>query len=260
MTCPKYPKVDTLFDRDKETFKVDETKIRRPEFLIPTEWIVTEKIDGMNIRVSLELECSNIDHSVEIKSQKCCDTWEVKYYGRNDNSQFPPQMLEYLQKILTLEKMKPLWRGKSNCDRCSGTGRNVSELAFPFPYACNCIDSYQITLYGEGYGAGIQKGGSYNKEKAFRIFDVFIGETWLSHENVESVTDQLGISNAPWLRDKASLAEIVDIVKEGFTSIVSGQEGDKGTLAEGIVAQTTVPLFNSRGQRLQFKLKTKDFA
>ena len=46
-----YPKIDTLFNRDPKTFKVNELEIRRPEFLIPNIWDVTEKIHGMNIRV-----------------------------------------------------------------------------------------------------------------------------------------------------------------------------------------------------------------
>src|SRR3972149_6496013 len=53
----EYPKIDTLFERG-EDFKVDVTRIRRPEFEIPQRWLVTEKGDGNNVRVSLERECS----------------------------------------------------------------------------------------------------------------------------------------------------------------------------------------------------------
>ena len=51
MGCEPYSKIDTLFDRGSD-FRVDEARVRRPEFLVPREWAVTEKIDGTNVRVS----------------------------------------------------------------------------------------------------------------------------------------------------------------------------------------------------------------
>jgi len=44
-----YPKIETLFKRD-ETFRVTD-KLRLPEFALVREWLVTEKVDGTNIRV-----------------------------------------------------------------------------------------------------------------------------------------------------------------------------------------------------------------
>ena len=223
MSCPVYNKIDTLFSR-KEDFSVDETKIRRPEFLIPETWVVTEKIDGMNIRVSLE---PSVDNSAI--------SWVVKYYGRGERSQFPPDILEHLQKTFPLEKMQALWRDD---------------------------DMYQITIYGEGYGAGIQKGGvNYNKNKSFRLFDVLIGDVWLSRFNVEDVAKQLDIKCAPNLIKtyNVGLNSIIHYVRLGIESLVAEEEGQPKTIAEGIVAQTEIPLFNSQGKRLQFKLKTHDF-
>ena len=46
----KYPKIQTLYDRD-EKFKVDPTQIRCPEFSLITRWLITEKIDGTNVRI-----------------------------------------------------------------------------------------------------------------------------------------------------------------------------------------------------------------
>ena len=45
----KYPKIETLFTRD-EKFKVTDI-IRLPEFENIKKWLVTEKIDGTNIRI-----------------------------------------------------------------------------------------------------------------------------------------------------------------------------------------------------------------
>ncbi len=260
MSCPKFPKIDTLYTRD-EKFKVTD-EVRRPEFLVPREWLVTEKIHGCNIRVSLE---------VEGRPQ-----YVVRINGRNDNSQIPPNLLRHLQDTFTLEGLKALWRGKSNCDRCDGTGREdsgqpkwLSQNAKPFPYACDCVEPYPITLYGEGYGGGIQKGGGEYTSKtkgggvSFRLFDVLVGDTWLRRADVEDVAGRLGIKTVPLLevdeRGTLTIPEIAQLVKAGFASSVASLEGTEGHMAEGVVAFTTEPLYNNRGQRLMFKLKMSDF-
>ena len=46
----EYPKIETAFKRD-EDFKIDSTKLKRPEYDLVKSWQWTEKIDGMNIRV-----------------------------------------------------------------------------------------------------------------------------------------------------------------------------------------------------------------
>src|SRR3990167_7725174 len=165
MTVPEYPKIDTLFDRDPVTHKVKETRIRRPEFEIPFTWTVTEKVDGTNVRVSLERECSVCSGPDPVSGDFfSCDTadaphtgWRVVFYGRTAAAQMPTFLLEYLQRTFTLEKMTGLWRGKPNCERCDGTGREdsgqpkwLSETASPFPYVCDCVEPYPIAPHREG--------------------------------------------------------------------------------------------------------------
>ena len=48
-------------------------------------------------------------------------------------------------------------------------------------------------------------------------------------------------------------------LKEGFASTVARQEGKADHKAEGVVACSVPQLFNRRGQRVMWKLKTKDF-
>ena len=49
----EYPKIETLFERDKQTFVVDPTKLKSPVLETINAWDVQEKIDGTNIRVML---------------------------------------------------------------------------------------------------------------------------------------------------------------------------------------------------------------
>jgi ATP-dependent RNA circularization protein (DNA/RNA ligase family) len=112
----------------------------------------------------------------------------------------------------------------------------------------------EVVLYGEGYGAGIQKGGgNYSATKKFILFDVRVGTWWLSQENVNDVAQKLGIDVVPDFGDM-TLEEATEIVRKGFPSrIGTGQ-------AEGLVGRPIEALFDKKGHRLIVKLKTKDFA
>lgn len=258
MTAPHYPKIETLYNRD-ENFKVKVGELRRPEFAIPRHWVVTEKIDGTNCRISLE-RLSDLEKPVE-EDESCLDIsrWVIKFRGRTENSQMPTFLLEYLQRTFTVEKMQSLWRCKTSCNKCDGHGLIPGKLG---GFTCENFEPYQITLYGEGYGAKIQKGGgNYRRDGdvSFRLFDVFIGRTWLDHTNVENVAQQLGIKTVPCLGYDFETTEIVLFVKSGIESVIAHDEGMPGTMAEGVVAFTNPPLFNGRGDRLIWKLKSGDF-
>jgi hypothetical protein len=281
MGCPKFPKIDTLYTRD-EKFKVTD-EIRRPEFLVPREWLVTEKIHGCNIRVSLEENV--LEPEVPGERGIVQTEWVMRINGRNDNSQIPPNLLRHLQETFTLEGLKALWRCKASCF-CLGEGviavddgPNTSECGNKASQPlvikpCPNLDPYPITLYGEGYGGSIQKGGHEYTSKtkggavSFRLFDVLVGETWLRRADVEDVAEKLGIKSVPLILGatyggfgvKWDLESIMKYVREGAYSLVAAEEGSSEHLAEGVVAFTAEPLYNNRGQRLMFKLKATDFS
>lgn len=108
-------------------------------------------------------------------------------------------------------------------------------------------------LYGEGYGARIQKGGgNYRPDPDFVLFDVKVGDWWLEREYVESVGAEYGLDVVP-LIGAGRIAEMIDMCREGFTS----QWGD--FMAEGIVARPVVELRTRSGERIITKIKHKDF-
>jgi hypothetical protein len=256
-SCPSYPKIETLFNRGPDHCVTDE--IRCPEFSQIAHWLVTEKIDGTNIRVSLD--CT---HDFEDRSG---DRWAVRFYGRTDAAQIPTFLLAHLQDTFRLDKMQRLWRGKKDCTLCAGGGwlpvydPNDKSNTPIEDIRCECVVPYPITLYGEGYGARIQKGGgNYREGVSFRLFDVLVdGRWWLDWENVCDVAVRLGIKVVPEI-GKATGDAIAMMVRNGFGSIVAMDDGGDATLgAEGIVARTDPYLFDKRGRPLRFKLKTKDF-
>ena len=185
------------------------------------KWHVTEKIDGTNIRVTLTEE------------------GKVVLGGRTDAAQIPVDLIQYLYETFPADKMRAtMWR----------------------PDADGKIQPVKAVLYGEGYGAGIQKGGGlYRKDKAFRLFDVLVDDRWwLDWINVEDVASKLEINTAPYLGE-FTLDEIVAMVKAGVPSVVSIEDSGQERMAEGVIGRTIEPLFDRRGKRVILKLKTSDF-
>jgi len=151
----------------------------------------------------------------------------VPYYtfrGKRDKAEIPPFLLEKLVNIF----------------------EPIKEILFQqFPDgAC---------LYGEGYGAKIQKGGgNYCQDHGFVLFDVKVGDWWLERYNVEEIAQKLGLRVVPII-GSGTLDMMVTKAREGFNSVW----GD--FLAEGIVARPAIELQNRNGSRIITKIKHKDF-
>lgn len=111
-----------------------------------------------------------------------------------------------------------------------------------------------VCLYGEGYGAKIQKGGgNYRPDQGFVLFDVKIGDFWLERNNVEDIAKNLGIEVVPII-GSGTLVDMVDKAAIGFKSVWGDFQ------AEGIVARPAVGLKARNGARIIAKIKHKDFA
>ena len=110
-----------------------------------------------------------------------------------------------------------------------------------------------VTLYGEGYGAKIQKGGgNYCAHQDFVLFDVKVGAWWLQREDVESIAELLGVSAVPII-GAGPLIQMINWAERGFCS----KWGDFP--AEGIVARPATELQTRGGERIITKIKCKDF-
>lgn len=88
----EYHKIETLFERDKQTFKVDPSKLKASVLGTISTWDVTEKIDGTNIRVMLSLE------------------GEVSFGGRSQSAQIPADLVQYLNRTFCSDLLRSaLW-------------------------------------------------------------------------------------------------------------------------------------------------------
>ena len=110
-----------------------------------------------------------------------------------------------------------------------------------------------VVLYGEGCGAGIQKGGgNYYQDQQFVLFDVRVGPWWLKREDVDEVAAIFGVQSVPVI-GKGTLEYGINVVKGGLKSAW----GD--FLAEGVVPRTDVGLMSRSGERIITKIKHRDF-
>jgi len=125
--------------------------------------------------------------------------------------------------------------------------------------SCLLPRNKSITLFGEGCGAGINKGGAYHKDKVFVLFDILIDDTWwMPPFTMMDMANKIGIETAPVL-DIYSVEEITEATQLGFYSKLAKIHTGQDVLAEGVVA-IAQGLYLWNGDRVMFKLKTKDFA
>ena len=201
----EYPKIVTAFERNPVTRKFIEPLVwKNPSFEAVDNWLATEKIDGMNIRIIVG------EGKVEVR-------------GRTNRATLHPDLVNHCTTLME---------------------RFAAE--FPVP----------MVFYGEGFGEGIQTGGAFGK-KQFRLFDAvrFVGEGkyyWLSQVELSEISDHFCIPMVPCLGFH-TIKEMVEMVRHGLPSKLAQIN------AEGLVAKTLYPLFDSFGSRLIIKIKTKDF-
>jgi len=104
-----YPKIETLFKRD-EKFNIT-NEIRLPEFKNIKKWLITEKIDGMNIRIIFNGEENYL-----------------LFRGRTDKAQMPTYLLEILQKMFHIDEFMEIFKdAKEVCFYGEGYGQKIQK-------------------------------------------------------------------------------------------------------------------------------------
>ena len=249
---PKYPKIQSLFKRYNST--EDRTRIgewipgeystREFQFLQSNHWMWTEKVDGTNVRVSFDS-----DHRILIG-------------GKTDAAVMPPGLMEGVYKALKAYDGVYFDR-----ERLSSFSESLST----------------IVIYGEGYGAGIQKVGSeYRADKSFIAYDIFVKTGapddiyegyWLPRPISHAILRAADIPVVPGGYDLAprtsqnicamTLPGILQFMMRRTGEGVSdrSQVGNKDKLfVEGYVGVPEVPMFDARGGRIIVKLTYPDVA
>lgn len=191
------------------------------------EWLVLDKLDGMNMRVTF----NPYGHDDEPSAP------DVRINGRTDKANIPGDLLANIQAWATTDALMaaldydPAW-----------------QLGDDDLYAWQ----HQAILYGEGIGPGIQgaAGQAYGGDKRFVLFDVKVGYKWLDWSDVKDIAGKLGIEHALELgRGGLDFAKII---------AVAGEEDTGRAFVEGGILRTDPYLFDWRGNRIMAKYKVRD--
>lgn len=160
------------------------------------------------------------------------DGHRVTFAGRTDNAQLPGRLK------LRLEE---LFGGEAN--------EQIFEQYF---------GEKSVTIYGEGYGAKIQSGGSYLPDRQdFIVFDVEVFNEdgygiFLTREGVEEVAKYFGADVVPVILI-GSITNAIDFVKARPNSRIGTAK------MEGLVGVPLGNFLSRTGKRIIVKIKVRDF-
>lgn len=156
------------------------------------------------------------------------DGHKVSYQGRAERAQIPAHLMNKLIEMF---------------------GGTVNEELFEQKFG-----EMQVILFGEGYGAKIQKGGNYRSDVSFILFDVYLPEQnlWLKRDAVEDIAKTFGVDVVPIVYE-GDIAGAVEFVKGKPKSTIGVAD------MEGIVCKPAVDMLDRMGRRLIVKIKVCDF-
>lgn len=156
------------------------------------------------------------------------DGHKVSFWGRTDNANIPTPILRKLEELF---------------------GGEVNEQIFEEHFG-----DKQVVLYGEGYGAKIQKGGGlYRKDNGFILFDAEINGKMLAYEQLDGIARYFGIPVVPTV----CIGTIYEGIRfvEGMPQSVISEEPKE---MEGVVGKPMLDLYDANGNRVVVKIKVRD--
>lgn len=244
-----YQKINTIFMRDAKNVIMPYESFTEPEFeyLRGLKWRASEKIDGTNMRIEVT-KVPVWDDGIEGRTINGVE-FKVRIAGKTDDAQIPKNLLKHMQEKYPNEKV------------LAALGLKEFIPVEEWENEHNWLTYEQIpniyTIYGEGYGEGIQSGGWYIKGgNEFIVFDVKVNDIYLKTDARDEIATKLGAPIVPFI-GYFTLDEAITFVRKGFRSRVAQNPDAK--MAEGLVLRTDLGLRNRMGNRLIVKIKYEDF-
>ena len=244
-----YQKINTIFMRDAKNVIMPYERFTEPEFeyLRGLKWRASEKIDGTNMRIEVT-KVPIWDGGIEGRTINGVE-FKVRIAGKTDNANIPKNLLKHMQEKYPDEKVLAALGLKEfiPVDEWENEHNWLAYEDIPNIY----------TIYGEGYGEGIQSGGWYIKGgNEFIVFDVKVNDIYLKTNVRDEIAAKLGAPVVP-LVGYFTLDEAIEFVRKGFRSLIA--ENPDAKMAEGLVLRTDPVLRNRIGKRIIVKIKYKDF-
>lgn len=244
-----YQKINTIFMRDAKNVIMPYESFTEPEFeyLRGLKWRAEEKVDGTNMRIEVT-KVPVWDGGIEGRTINGVE-FKVRIAGKTDNAQISKNLLKHMQEKYPNEKV------------LAALGLKEFIPVEEWENEHNWLTYEQIpniyTIYGEGYGEGIQSGGWYIKGgNEFIVFDVKVNDIYLKTDARDEIATKLGAPIVPFI-GYFTIDEAIAFVRKGFRSRVAQNPDAK--MAEGLVLRTDLGLRNRMGNRLIVKIKYEDF-
>lgn len=156
------------------------------------------------------------------------DGHSITFGGRTDRANIPAELVNWLNDKFKNDETEELFEQK--------------------------FGNSEVTLYGEGYGRKIQKGGGLyiSDGVSFILFDVLINDIWLNRDSVEDIARTFDVDVVP-IVGTGTIDEAVEYVKTKPMSTIG-----KAPM-EGVVCHPVVELCDRCRNRVIVKVKVRDF-
>ena len=219
---------------------------KEAEYLFDVKWEVTSKIDGTNSKIAYYPSSG-----------------EIKVGGKSDTADSLHGQFKYLQAIA--DRIKPIL-AEMYPKECARFSQVLDDNKKPIYEDVDWNESKKIVIleeepiyiYGEYYGNGVQKGGSYIKDgNDFIVFDIRQQGWWIPSAMRHEICEKLGLKEVPSL-GMMSLREAEKLVIDGFKTLLPNVS-DPSLIEEGVVCRTPINLKASNGERIIVKIKHKDY-
>lgn len=270
MSLQVYDKINTLhkryiFDASKcpnkawTKFKnkiiLGEFSFKEAGYLFNCPWEATSKIDGTNSKIAF-----------------FPSTGEIRVGGKTEKAESQHGQFEMLQAIgerikSQLQAMFPKESARFAPVKNKETNKvqyyleaDGSALIEPKNGFVGVeLEEVPVYIYGEYFGADIQKCGSRYIQNGndFLVFDIKQQGWWTPKDVRDALCKYLKLNTVPFL-GVMTLKEIEDKVRAGFTTQFD-RAADPTMLEEGIVARPTIPLCDGSGNRIIVKVKYCDY-
>jgi len=116
-----------------------------------------------------------------------------------------------------------------------------------------------VVVFGEAYGGKCQKmSGVYGKELRFVVFDVKVGDCWLSVPQAEDFASQLGLEFVSYAKVCTNLEDLD--YQRNLPSFQAERNGmGLGHRREGVVLRPPIEVTKNNGSRIIAKHKCEEF-
>ena len=261
----QYPKTYCMRKRTPDGKQLRMDSYSNPAFQLAeswplSSWILTEKIDGTNIRVIFD------------------EYGSVEFRGRTDKAELHKDLVKHLTETFVEhdENGDPEYSGVSDLKLTasySGSFGSIGQDLTPRLKAKEKFKPYrECIFFGEGFGAGIQKAGiNYSPTKSFIMFDIWHDNDttqgqWYEFQTMQTVAEELEIPVVGTYDYEEDLEldmrhdyenDITDIERLFQDWTPDSKFGDFES--EGFVVRPIWNLFDSRGGRIKMKIKARDY-